>query len=309
MVASPLHESSSHVADPPTDTKILGPREASEVTPRREDDCLAIIHSRDETLLGKRIELGGGDLLIGRGEQVGLSLPSDSVSRRHARIFRDGAVYRVEDLGSTNGTYVNDRLKDSAVLRRGDQIKVGDTILKYLTGDDVENQFHEAFRRLAMHDGLTDIYNKRYFVDSLRSEISRAARHDRPLTLILFDIDHFKRINDDYGHLAGDAILKEIASRVSAQLRPSDLFARYGGEEFVIMLPDTPIDGAHAVAEKIRRSIEAREFVFEGADIAVTSSFGVAEHTHGLDQVALVKLADERLYRAKRRGRNQVIAA
>jgi two-component system, cell cycle response regulator len=297
------------VAEPPTDTKILGPRDTSAAMARREDDCLAIIHSRDETLLGKRIELSGGDLVIGRGDDVDLSLPSESVSRRHARIYRDGAAYRVDDLDSTNGTYVNDRLKETAVLRRGDQIKVGDTILKYLTGDDVENQFHEAFRRLAMHDGLTDIYNKRYFLDSLRSEISRADRHERPLALILFDIDHFKRINDDYGHLAGDAILKEMAARVSAQIRPSDVFARYGGEEFVIMLPDTPIDGAHAVAEKLRRSIETRQFTFEGSRISVTSSFGVAQHSRGLDDVELIRLADERLYRAKRRGRNQVIAA
>jgi two-component system, cell cycle response regulator len=308
MVAS-LSPKRTVLADPPTETKVFGPRRTTKGTPRREGDCLAIIHSRDETLLGRRIELGSVDLLIGRGDGVGLSLLSESVSRRHARIFRDGPEYVVEDLGSTNGTYVNDHLVDSAALRRGDQIKVGDTILKYLTGDDVENQYHEAFRRLAMHDGLTDIFNKRYFVESLRGELSRAARHDRPLSLILFDIDHFKRINDEYGHLAGDAILKEMASRVGAQLRPSDVFARYGGEEFVILLPDTPVDGGHAVAEKIRQSIESRDFVFEGVRIAVTSSFGVADRAPGLDEEGLVKLADERLYRAKRRGRNRVIAA
>ena len=253
--------------------------------------CLVIIHSRQETLLGKRIDLGES-LIIGRGDDADLALPSDSVSRRHARIYRDDSKHIIEDLGSTNGTFLNGALAPAATLYRGDQIKIGDTILKYLTGDDVEVQFHDAFHRLAMRDGLTDVYNKRYFTESLEGEIGRSERHGRPLSLILFDVDHFKGVNDTYGHLAGDAVLVDIARRVGAQLRPSDVLARYGGEEFVLLLPDTPLEGAHAVAEKIRRSIEARAFSFEGARMAVTSSFGVAAHEQGRSADELVGLAD-----------------
>lgn len=309
MVTSMVTNGDGDVTDPPTETKILKRDEVSDVVPR-ESDCVAIIHARDATLLGKRVQVGSGEVIVGRGSSVGLDLNSEAVSRRHASIRIEGRGYVVEDLGSTNGTYVNERrIARPTHLRRGDQIKIGDTILKFLTGDDVENQYHETFRRLAMHDELTGAYNKRFFSERLAAETKRAERYERPLSLVLFDIDHFKRVNDEHGHLAGDAILSELVTRASGSIRPTDVLARYGGEEFAILLTDTPIEGASAVAEKIRAIIEARPFTFEGTRIAVTSSFGVAAFERGMTDEALIKLADDRLYQAKREGRNQVVAA
>jgi two-component system cell cycle response regulator len=296
------------VADPPTVTKVIARTELG-ANPVSSNDCLVIIHSLTETLLGKRIELGEQALVIGRDAETDLRLPSDAVSRRHARVVPSAQGYVLEDLGSTNGTYVNGRRIYAGRLYRGDQIKIGDCVLKFLTGDDLENQFHETLHRMAMCDGLTGIYNKRYFLRTLEAEIERAGRRKRPLALVLFDVDHFKKINDTYGHLAGDAVLQGIATRASAEVRQTDCFARYGGEEFALLLGDADLESAAVVAEKIRRLVEARPFTFEKLQIPVTSSFGVAALDEGLDAQGLVQRADERLYAAKRGGRNRVVSA
>ncbi|MCS6798637.1 MAG: diguanylate cyclase [Myxococcota bacterium] len=276
--------------------------------PRQGQDCLVVIYSSDARLFGKRHVLGDQPLTVGRGSENDLVLENDSVSRRHARIEKRGRSWHVIDLDSTNGTYLNDEAVKDAQLRRGDQLKIGDTILKFLSGSDVEAQYHEVIYRMTIQDGLTGAHNKRYVLETLEREIPRARRYERPLSLLMFDLDHFKRINDTYGHLAGDYVLKELAAVVRARLRPDDVFGRYGGEEFAVILPETPLSGAVRAAEELRRLVEAHRFAFEGEPIRVTISVGAAQLGEGMDVHAFIRSADEKLYAAKRAGRNRVVS-
>jgi diguanylate cyclase (GGDEF)-like protein len=201
---------------------------------------------------------------------------------------------------------VNDELIEEYQLRRGDQIKIGDTIFKYLSGSDVEAQYHETIYRMTIMDGLTNVHNKRYLLETLERELPRAIRHQRPLSLCMFDLDHFKQVNDTYGHIAGDYVLKEVASVVRSRLRPDDVIARYGGEEFAVLLPETDLKGAQAIAEELRKLIAERVFEFEGERIPVTVSIGCTQLRGEDDAMKLVKAADVKLYEAKRGGRNRV---
>ena len=269
-------------------------------------DCLVVIYSPSSNQLGKRFSLGDGHVRIGRGVENDVVLHSDSVSRRHARIEVRGGGYRVVDMHSTNGTYVNDELVDDVQLGRGDQIKVGDTILKFLSGADLESQYHETIYRMTIVDGLTGVHNKRYFVEQLDRELSRASRHGRPLTLVICDIDHFKNVNDEFGHLAGDHVLKEVAQLCKCRIRPDDVIARYGGEELAMILPETDLAGGVLIADELRKKIASASFTFEDEDIDVTVSCGVAQLDPGWSSYDFVKAADDALYDAKRRGRNRV---
>ncbi len=265
-----------------------------------------VIYAPASNQLGKRFSLSERTMRIGRGAENDVVLYSDSVSRRHARIEARGDSYHLVDTRSTNGTYVNDDLVTDCRLSRGDQIKIGDTILKFLSGADLESQYHETIYRMTIMDGLTEIHNKRYLVEQLDRELSRATRHGRPLTLVMCDIDHFKLVNDELGHLAGDHVLKEVAQLIKSRLRPDDVIARYGGEEIAIVLPETDLAGGVLIANELRQMIEAETFVFEDDEIEITLSFGVAQHEARWDWYAFVKASDERLYEAKRAGRNRV---
>jgi two-component system cell cycle response regulator len=272
-------------------------------------DCLVVIYAPNSTQLGKRFSLANGPVRIGRGVENDVILFSDSVSRRHARVEKREVAYRVVDMHSTNGTYVNDELVQERQLRRGDQIKIGDTIMKFLSGADLESQYHETIYRMTIMDGLTGIHNKRYLVEQLDRELSRATRHERPLTLVICDIDHFKRVNDEFGHLAGDHVLKEVAQLAKSRLRPDDVIARYGGEEFAVILPETDLRGGIRIADELRKMIATETFVFEEEDIDVTISCGVAQLDPTWRSYDFVRAADEQLYEAKRAGRNRVCPA
>jgi len=270
-------------------------------------DCLVVIYAPSSNQLGKRFSLGEGKVRIGRGMENDVVLNSDSVSRRHARIELRGGGYRVVDMASTNGTYVNDELVDEVVLRDGDQLKVGRTIFKFIVSGNMEAQYHEEIYRLMTVDGLTEMHNKRYFNEAIEREASRSARYGRAFSLVLFDIDHFKKINDTYGHLAGDSVLRQLGALVRNRVRRDDIPCRTGGEEFSIIVPEVSLAGGLNLAEKLRGAIEAAVFKFEGTQIPVTVSMGVAEWTTELtDPQDLVKQADERLYEAKRSGRNRI---
>jgi two-component system, cell cycle response regulator len=273
-------------------------------------DCLVVIYTKEPTLLGKRFVLDASPMRVGRGAENHIVLDGDSVSRRHAHLEQRTAIWWCVDDGSTNGTYVNDeQIAREQGLANGDRIKVGPTIFKYLSGQDVEAQYHEEIYRMTIIDGLTQAHVKRYLLEALEKEIIRARRHARDLSLIMFDIDHFKKINDVHGHLAGDFVLKELARIVQGRIRRDEVFARYGGEEFSIVLPETNLEGARALADGLREKVEQSHFVFQNENISVTISIGVAMLGEA-DRTSqdLIKHADQKLYDAKRGGRNRVVS-
>ena len=259
--------------------------------------------------LGRRVPIGQS-VTIGRHPANLLVLEQDEVSRRHAEVFvQDGRAW-VRDLGSRNGTQVNDQDLRGAVreLADGDRITVGTAILKFIQSD-TENQFHEVIYRLKVEDALTRIHNKRYLMEFLEREIARAARHRTPLSLVIYDLDYLKRVNDTFGHLAGDYVLRESAATVKGLVRKEECFARYGGEEFCLVLPDVPLENAARLAEKIRAAIAGTTFEWEGQRLAVAVSLGVAQLAEGVTLPAeFIRAADERLYRAKDGGRNRVVS-
>jgi two-component system cell cycle response regulator len=285
-------------------TKISSLKELA--TPVDAECCIVQIHGPE---LGKKYALQENDFTIGREEGNHIVVDLDNVSRKHARILRKQGRMFVQDLGSTNGTYLNDQeVTQETPLRSGDIIKVGGSIFKFLTGDNVELQYHETIYTLTIQDGLTGINNKRFFLEYLEREMGRCHRYGRPLTLMLFDIDFFKKINDVHGHLAGDYVLRELAQTIKRMVRKEQCFARYGGEEFAIVIPEDGADKARIFAEKIRATIEAKQFTFENQDIPVTLSLGVADMTPDmLEPLQFIKLADANLYKAKKAGRNRVI--
>ena len=232
------------------------------------------------------------------------------MSRHHARITAvQNRGYVIEDLGSTNGTYVNDEklAKERCILKDGDQIRVGRSILKFMTGTNLEANYHEEIYRLMTVDALTQVYNKRYFGEALEREYNRAHRYKRDLSLVLFDVDHFKVVNDTHGHLAGDAILRQVAAEVKPRLREQDIFARVGGEEFAMLLPEIGREGAMITAEKARRIIEAATFAFEKITAKITVSVGVTSlDPRSREPNSLFERADAALYEAKAKGRNCV---
>ena len=273
--------------------------------PAGKEACLVVIYGLD---LGKKYHIDRPSLILGRSSKADIQIDQESVSRNHCKIINTGSSIMLRDLGSTNGTYVNDELVDEYVLRDGDFIKVGRSIFKFLSGNNIESAYHEEIYRLTTIDGLTQVYNKRYFLETLEREIGRAQRYRRDLSLILFDLDHFKSINDSYGHLAGDHVLKQLASALKGRIRREDMLSRYGGEEFAIILPEIDADNARQFGEKIRRLVEQANFRFEDTRIPVTISVGIA--TIGPDLQApedFVRLADEKLYEAKTTGRNRVV--
>jgi diguanylate cyclase (GGDEF)-like protein len=271
------------------------------------NDCVVVIYAAEPGLLGKRYVLDKSPLRIGRGGDNHIVLEGDSVSRRHAHFERRAGAWYIVDDGSTNGTFLNeDQVKGEAPLGNGDRVKVGPSILKYLSGLDAEAKYHEEIYKMTIVDGLTQIHNKRYLFEALDRELIRARRYDRQLSLLIFDIDFFKTINDQYGHLAGDHVLRELARIVQERIRRDEVFARYGGEEFVIVLPETPLAGGVALAENLRGRVETHPFAFQGERIPVTISVGCAMLAEERTAAELIQRADDKLYEAKRGGRNRV---
>jgi diguanylate cyclase (GGDEF)-like protein len=288
------------------ETRVTKISSIKELAPVESECCIVQIHGPE---LGKKYTLQETEFTIGRGEDNHIVVDLDNVSRKHARILRRQGRMFVEDLRSTNGTYLNDaEVTQETLLRSGDLIKVGGSIFKFLTGDNVELQYHETIYTLTIVDGLTGVNNKRYFLEYLEREMGRCHRYGRPLTLMMFDIDFFKKINDVHGHLAGDYVLRELAQTVKRMVRKEQCFARYGGEEFALVVPEDGMDKARIFAEKIRQTIEKKQFTFENQDIPVTLSIGVADMAQEMtDPLQFIKVADANLYKAKKTGRNRVV--
>ncbi|MER2565675.1 MAG: GGDEF domain-containing protein [Myxococcaceae bacterium] len=267
--------------------------------------ALVVIYGEE---LGRKFDLDEGKLSIGRSSKSDIQIDHDSVSRQHVRITVTEGQAQIEDVGSTNGTFLNDESLDGKVqLRNNDLIKVGRTVFKFIAHNNIEAAYHDEIYRLTTVDGLTQVNNRRSFDETIEREISRCRRYGRTLSMVLIDVDHFKRINDTFGHLAGDAVLKEVASAIKKRIRKEDLLARYGGEEFAVLTPEVDHKGALAMAEKVRKVVEKHEFSFDDEIIPVTISCGVSTLGKKSDSAeALVQRADEKLYEAKEAGRNQV---
>ncbi len=275
--------------------------------PIGQEACLVVIYGLD---LGKKYNVDRPSVVIGRSSKADIQIDQESVSRNHCKLINTGKSVMLRDLGSTNGTYVNDELVDEYVLRDGDFIKIGRSIFKFLSGNNIENAYHEEIYRLTTIDGLTQVFNKRYFLETLEREMGRAQRYRRELSLIMFDIDDFKAINDSFGHLAGDYVLKQLAAVVKGRIRREDILARYGGEEFAIILPEIDAFNALQFAEKVRQMIEKAPFRFEDTMISVTVSVGVASIRADLVEPSdFIRLADKNLFGAKAAGKNQVVSS
>jgi two-component system cell cycle response regulator len=285
---------------------ILPKRVVSAATP---EACLVHIYPTGPGM-GARLTIQDTPLTFGRDKDCDVHLDDPSVSRRHACIQPGPDGHYVVDLQSTNGTYLNDRPAHNVRIQDGNYLRIGNHIFRYLAGGNVEADYHEEIYRLTIIDGLTGIHNQRSLLEFLDRELARSARHQRPLALILFDLDHFKSVNDRLGHLAGDHTLRELVACVGAAIRKEELFSRYGGEEFAVVLPETTRDGAVQAAEGIRRLVEHHDFAYQAIDYRITVSLGVVATVPDASLTAddLIRLADQQLYAAKKAGRNRVMA-
>ncbi len=273
---------------------------------------LIVISAKSAAAVGKMTKLDKNELVMGRAPETQLQVEDDGVSRKHCKIAMSASGhFQLVDLGSTNGTYLNGIRINVATLQDGDKIQIGsNTVLKFSLQDKLEEEYQRSIYESATRDGLTRIFNKKYFLDTLRKEFAYCLRHRVPLSLVMFDIDHFKKINDTYGHPAGDYVLQKLSQRVMETVRQEDLFARYGGEEFAVMLRESVSEKAIICAERCRRAVDSTDFVFNGTPIKVTISLGVATlfDSDFAQPEDLIAAADKYLYRAKRGGRNRVDA-
>ena len=260
---------------------------------------------------GKQYKVQKGVAVIGRAPNVELRVEDDGISRTHARIRAETIRAWVEDLKSRNGTFVNGkRISATTELHDGDKIQVGrGTVIRFGFQDDLDESFHENLMSSALRDGLTKLFNKRYFLERLDSELKFAARHGTSLALLMLDLDHFKKINDSRGHVAGDTVLSTIGAVLQRSARNEDVVARFGGEEFGIILRAIEINSALVMAERVRKLVEATPIQLDGGKtLRATISIGVACYpaTQANTPEELVDAADKALYRAKHGGRDRV---
>ena len=258
----------------------------------------------------------GRELVLGRRADADLQLFDDGVSRRHATLTLLEAEARLIDLGSANGTFVDGRRITEAVLRDGARFQLGaHTTIKFVWSDDAEAGYQRKLAQGALHEPLTGLYNRRHFLERLTAELAAAQRHGRALSLLLIDLDHFRRVNDRYGHLAGDEALRAVAFVLQGAVRKEDVVARFGGEEFVVLARETALTGAKTLAERIRRAVErapirfGEELLAITVSVGVTVSVGLTRFEPGRTEQQLLAAADRALLRAKQNGRNTVVAA
>ncbi|MCC7440765.1 MAG: GGDEF domain-containing protein [Bdellovibrionales bacterium] len=277
----------------------------------KAEACLILVRGTPQ---GHKYELSRAEMTIGRDPTADICVADQSISKKHAKFVKKSGAVVLTDLNSSNGTQVNGKkIEANAAITLGkeDMIKMGSSIFKFLPAGTLETLLEGELSDKRVLDPMTKIYNKGYLLEALEAEFKRAKALHTDFSLLFFDIDHFKKTNDTFGHDAGDHVLKEFTAIIkSKHVRPKDVFARYGGEEFVLLLTNTASTQAQTIAESVRAAIEAHAFIYEGKRIPVTTSIGVAELSSDVESSAtLVKRADKALYEAKQSGRNQVRAA
>jgi two-component system cell cycle response regulator len=298
------------VANPLDDTTRMAPAQEAGTTEAQPAAAYLVVLSGSN--VGEMYRIEKDQVVIGRGDKVDLRLVDDGISREHVRLCKDDGRIVLEDLGSTNGTYCNGQRVERQPLSEGDKILIGSTtILKFSYQDRLDEMFQRQMSESALRDGLTRAFNKRYFTDRIESEFQFSIRHSAPLSLIFLDIDHFKKINDQHGHQAGDQVLAQLATLVMSMLAEEETFSRYGGEEFAVVARGLELEAAAVLSERLRAAVEAHPFKFEATSISVTISIGVARAPGpGMASSGdLVARADEAMYAAKRGGRNRVCTA
>jgi two-component system, cell cycle response regulator len=287
-----------------TDQEPVGDKLSSGQPPK---PCLTALTG---SATGQVFKVQLGETVLGRGANAEVRLNDEGISRQHARVRHDNGRAWLEDLGSRNGTFVNGvKIATPTELREGDKIQVGSsTVLRFGYQDDLDASFHENLLSSALRDGLTKLFNKRYLMDRLDSELKFAQRHQTALSLLLLDLDHFKKVNDTHGHLAGDNVLAMVSAALAKAVRNEDVVARYGGEEIAVVLRAIGIDAAVHTAERLRKVVETTIVPFDTCEIKCTCSIGVAGYPTTPAQTIeeLVEAADKALYRAKHAGRNRV---
>jgi two-component system cell cycle response regulator len=252
--------------------------------------------------------------VIGRGKECSIRVDDPGISRSHARVVRQApGSYMIEDLDSRNGTSINGQRIARQTLAEGDRVGVGPTTeFRFGFTDEAEEARLRRLYESSVLDALTGAFNRKHFSERIAGEIAYAKRHQTALSLIIFDLDHFKRVNDSHGHLGGDHILRSVAGIVKRTLRAEDVFARYGGEEFAVIARGIDVERALLFAERIRTTVAAARIEFNRTNVPITVSLGVASLACCGDaqgNEALVAKADERLYEAKRAGRNRSVGA
>ncbi len=283
--------------------------------PRR---CSLVVYSGGDT--GRQITLPEGRSSIGRSAAASLQIDGPGMSRLHAEIVVDGGQVVLRDLGSANGSFVQDlRLSGPRQLHDGDRLRLGSVLLKFYEHHSVDAALHDRVYRMAMVDAGTGLYNRRYLHETLRRELRQSRQGGRPMSVVSFDLDRFKAVNDTHGHAAGDLVLRECAAVVSAVVggvpAGSATLGRLGGEEFLVLMPGATLDAARQLAERLRAAVAGHTFVLpvghDGHRRVVphhqTISLGVAAWTSAmLDASDLLDAADRRLYQAKHEGRDRV---
>jgi diguanylate cyclase (GGDEF)-like protein len=264
---------------------------------------------------GTMLRVGTEDTTLGRSAENSFPLQDMTVSRRHATVRMDArGQVTLSDEGSTNGTFVNGRRLEAGhptTIEEGDRVQFGSGVLvKLVRLDSSDEHFQQEMFERTVRDGLTGVYNRSYFLNQIAGLSARHAAQGHGLAILMVDVDHFKRVNDRYGHLVGDVVLREISSIIRESTRAEDLVARYGGEEFIVALPATSPDLAVERADRIRLNVAARRIrTGGGGEIRVTVSIGLS---YGwpewpMSEISMIEAADEALYQAKAEGRNCIV--
>jgi diguanylate cyclase (GGDEF)-like protein len=260
---------------------------------------------------GSIYTLTADEITIGRARECTIRIDDGGISRQHAKIVQSGGEYWLEDLRSRNGTFVAGSKITRHRLTEGDRLGIGPAVeLRFAFTDAAEEDMLRRLYESSVLDALTGAFNRKHFADRLAGELAYAKRHATELSLLMFDLDHFKRVNDTFGHLAGDHVLRSVAALVKRTLRTEDIFARYGGEEFAILARGIDIERAYLMGERIRTTVAAAKVEFEGQTIPVTISLGTASLAccgPAATGEALIAKTDERMYAAKRAGRNRTV--
>lgn len=260
-------------------------------------------------LNGSLFDLPDGEITFGRAPDNTIPLEFAGISRNHMKCVVEEETVTLHDMGSKNGTFVNNKKIEGPVpLNKGDIVKIGNLAFRFIPKGDPERLTYDKLNLDANTDGLTGCYNKAYFNNACDLEVKKSKATGQPLSVILFDLDHFKYLNDNFGHDAGDFVLKELSSVIrSGGVRDKDIFARYGGEEFVILLPETNLKQCFEIAERLRKLVEDHNFIYDGKKLPVTASIGTADFRPGVESgTDLFKRADQAVYISKKNGRNQV---